>query len=152
FTSADGSFVLTDVGAGSVYRISALADGRGEAVADRVTAVPVNRLAATEPVTLRAGPPVALRVPAVTDAGKPIGDVRVTLVNGNPGLDRSFSWGFDDAGWSNIVHSRTGADGAADFPALGFSEATVLAQAPGYARHRLGWRNKEREVTAVLVP
>jgi hypothetical protein len=44
FTSDDGSFVLTGVGAGSVYRIQAHAEGYGEAVVDRVTAVPVNHL------------------------------------------------------------------------------------------------------------
>ena len=53
FTSADGSFVLTGVGAGSVYRIMALADGHGEAAADRVTAAPRNRLAEAEPVLFR---------------------------------------------------------------------------------------------------
>jgi protocatechuate 3,4-dioxygenase beta subunit len=39
FTSDDGRFVLTGVGAGSVYRITVVAPGHGEAVADRVTAV-----------------------------------------------------------------------------------------------------------------
>src|SRR5207302_6726580 len=86
FTSADGSFVLTGVGAGHVYRVTALADGHGEAVVDRVTTVPVNRLAATEPVTLRAGPPVALRVQVMTTGRKPTAGARVTLVNGQPGL------------------------------------------------------------------
>jgi hypothetical protein len=86
FTSADGSFVLTGVGAGSVYRITALADGHGEAVVDRVTAVPLNRLADTKPATLRAGPPVALRVRAVTTDGKPVSGARVSLVILETGL------------------------------------------------------------------
>jgi RNA polymerase sigma factor (sigma-70 family) len=152
FTSPDGSFVLTGVGAGSVYRITALADGHGEAVADRVTAVPVNRLGTAKAVTLRAGPPVALRLRAVKADGQPIAGARVTLVNGEPGLDQSFSWGYHDASWEDMIRSRTGADGWADFPALSFADATVLVQAPGYGRHRFGWRDKQKELTVQLAP
>ena len=53
FTSADGSFVLTGVGAGSVYWVTALAEGYGEATEDRVAAVPLNRLSTTKAVILR---------------------------------------------------------------------------------------------------
>lgn len=152
FTSADGSFVLTGVGAGSVYRITALADGHGEAVGDRVVAVALNRLGTAAPKTLRAGPPVTLRVRAVTTGGKPIAKARVTLVNGEPGLDRSFAWGYHDTSWENMVRGRTNADGLANFPSLSFSGATVLVQAPGYARVRGGWRNAEKDLTVELVP
>jgi beta-lactamase regulating signal transducer with metallopeptidase domain len=149
FTSPDGSFVLTGVGAGSVYRIAVLADGHGEAVDDRVTAVPVNRLAATPATTLKAGPPVSLGVRAEA-AGKPVAGALVTLVNGQPGLDRMFLWGYHDASWQNMSRGRTGADGWAKFPALSFGDATVLVRIPGYARQRLGWRNNEKELTFKL--
>src|SRR5262249_29880001 len=107
FTSADGSFVLTGVGAGSTYRVKALADGDGEAVVDRMVAVPVNRLKNTRPVTLRAGAPVKFRVRAVTAGGKAVPNARVTLVDGQPGLDETFTWGYDDVGWENSAHGRT---------------------------------------------
>jgi hypothetical protein len=152
FTSPDGSFVLTGVGAGSVYRIAALAEGHGEAVLDRVAAVPVNRLGQTKAATLRARPLAALRVKAETDAGKPVAGALVTLVNGQPGLDDMFMWGYHDSSWENMARGRTGADGRADFPALGFSEATWLVQAPGYGRRRAGWRNGEHELTVKLKP
>jgi len=150
FTSADGSFVLTGVGAGSVYRITALAEGHGEATLDRVTAVPLNRLATTKPVTLRAGPPVSLRVRALTSDFLPIVGARVTLVNGHPALDRSFTWGYHDASWEDMVRGRTAAEGWADFPDLTFSGATVLVQAPGFSRHRSGWREGQKELTIKL--
>jgi beta-lactamase regulating signal transducer with metallopeptidase domain/protocatechuate 3,4-dioxygenase beta subunit len=152
YTSPDGSFVLTGVAAGNVLRISALPEGYSEAVEDRVIAVPLNRLAETKPVTLRAGPPVRLRVRALTAGGQPVAGARVTLVNGDPGLDRSFSWGYHDASWEDMVRGRTGADGQADFPALSFGAATVLVQAPGHARQRLGWRNHEKELKFDLAP
>jgi hypothetical protein len=150
FTSADGSFVVSGLVAGNLHRVSVVADGHGEAAADRVTAVPVNRLTTTKPVTLRARPPAALRVRAVTTDGKPVAGARVTLVNGQPGLDQSFSWGYHDASWEDMVRGRTSADGWVDFPTLSFSGATVLVQAPGYARRRLGWRDAREELIVEL--
>lgn len=152
FTSDDGSFVLTGVGAGNVLRIMAIAEGHGEAVVDRVTAVPVNRIETAKPTILRAGPPVALRLRAVTAEGKPIAGARITLVNGQVELDQSFSWGYHDASWEDMVRTRTGADGWAKFPPLSFGAATVLVQAPGYGRHRFGWREGQKELTAELAP
>lgn len=152
FTAADGRFVVSGLGAGGVYRIRVLADGHGEAVADRVEAVPVNRLAAAEPVTIRAGAPVRFRVRAVAADGRPVAGARVTLVDGEPGLDQHFMWGYHDASWENMVRGRTAADGWADFPALGFGEATVVVRAPGYARHRRGWRTGQKELVIEMAP
>jgi hypothetical protein len=101
---------------------------------------------------LRAGPPVALRVRAVAADGKPVAGARVTLVNGNPALDRSFAWGYHDASWEDMVRGRTAADGWASFPALCMIEATVLVQAPGYARQRLGWRDRQKGLRVELAP
>jgi uncharacterized GH25 family protein len=150
FTSADGTFVLTGVGAGSVYRVTVLADGHGEAVEDRLNAVPVNRLEKTAATILKAGPPLRLLVRAVTPDGKPVAAARVTLVNGDARLDQTFTWGYDDASWNNMVRGRTSTDGSVDFKALGFSGATVLVQAPGFARQKIGWRNAQRELSVTL--
>jgi beta-lactamase regulating signal transducer with metallopeptidase domain/protocatechuate 3,4-dioxygenase beta subunit len=152
FTSPDGVFVLTGVGAGTVLRISAVAEGYGEAVADRVTAVPLNHLDATEPVALRAGPPVSLRVRVAGAGGKPVAGALVTLINGDPSLDSNFAWGYHDASWEDMVRCRTDAAGRANFPALSFGDATVLVQAPGYARRRLGWRDRRKELEVELAP
>jgi hypothetical protein len=148
FTSADGSFVLTGVGADSIYRVRALADGHDEAILDRVQAVALNRLAKATPATLRCGPPVSLRVRAVTSKGEAVAGARVTLVDGNPSLDTSFYWG--GGRWENTVRGRTAKDGWADFPSLSFGTATVLVEAPGHARRRLGWRKGEKELTVEL--
>jgi hypothetical protein len=148
FTSDDGGFVLTGVGAGSVQRITAIADGYGQASVDRVIAVPLNHLAEAKPLTLRTRPPVALRVRAVTTEGKAITGARLTLMDGDPGLDRKIDWGYQ--GWDDMVHGRTDADGWADFPALSFGDATLLVEAPGYARHKEGWRDGKKELTVTL--
>jgi beta-lactamase regulating signal transducer with metallopeptidase domain len=148
FTSDDGGFVLTGVGAGGVYRFTAIADGGGQAVMDRVTAVALNHLAHDKPVTLRVGKPVALRVRAVTAGGKPIVSARVTLIDGDPGLDRKIDWGYQ--GWYDMARGRTDADGWADFPTLRFGDATLLVEAPGYARHKEGWRDGKKELTVTL--
>lgn len=152
FTSDDGSFVLTELRAGYVHRVSILAEGHGEAVVDRVKAMPTNRLGITDSVELRAGPPVALRVRVSGDNAKSITGARITLVNGEVGLDESFMWGYHDASWEDMVRARTGVDGWAHFSALTFGGATVLVQAPGYARQRSGWRNGQSDLKFELVP
>jgi hypothetical protein len=113
--------------------------------------MPLNHLDA-EPLTLRAGPPVSLRVRVAGAGGKPAAGALVTLVNGEPALDLNFSWGYHDASWEDMVRARTDAAGRANFPALSFADATVLVQAPGCARHRLGWRDRRRELQVELVP
>jgi protocatechuate 3,4-dioxygenase beta subunit len=152
FTSADGSFVLTGLEAGTVCRIMVMAEGHGEAVADRVTAVTLNRVREAQPVTVQAGPPAALRVRVLTATGKPIPDARVMLVNGEARLDEAFMWGYHNASWEDMVRARTGADGWADFPSLSFTGATVLVQAPGSARQRIAWRNGQQELKVEMAP
>ncbi len=148
FTSADGGFVLTGIGAGSVLRITAIADDHGPAIVDRVTAVPLNHLADAKPVTLRTGPPIVLRVRAVTTDDKPIAGARVTLIDDDPAVNRQITWG--SSGWADVARAPTTADGWADFPALSFDAATLLVEAPGFARHSEGWRNGGKELTAKL--
>jgi sarcosine oxidase gamma subunit len=150
FTSDDGSFVVTGVGAGDEYRVTAIAAGHGAAELNRVKAVPVNKLAAAAAAVLKAGPPVKLRVRAVEADDKPIADARVTLVNGEPALDTNFSWGYHDASWEDMARRRSGADGWSEFPALSFGGATVLVEAPGYGRVRRGWRDGQKEITVEL--
>ena len=67
----------------------AIPDGDREAIADRMKAVASNHLATATPTTLKAGPPATLCVHAVTLEGKPIAGARVTLVNGELGLDQA---------------------------------------------------------------
>jgi hypothetical protein len=149
FTSDDGTFVLTGIGAGSTYRIQAYADGCGEAVLDRVTAVPINHLDQTEAAVLKAEAPIPLTV-TVTADGKPVLDAKVTLVDGDERLDNSFRWGYHDASWENMARKRTTVAGEAVFAALPFNGATVLVQAPGMARARIGWRDKKPTLPVAL--
>jgi len=67
-------------------------------------------------------------------------------------LDLNFNWGYDDASWNNMVRGRTGDDGIANFPSLQFRGATLLVQAPGYGRQRLGWRGGQKEMKVTLAP
>jgi hypothetical protein len=152
FTSPDGSFALSGVGAGCDYRVTVLAEGHGEAVAERLTALPANRLATANMPTLRAKLPGALRVTAVTSDGQLMAGARVTLVNGDVQLDKSFSWGYHNASWEDMARGRTGPDGVADFKNLRMSGCTVLVEKPGHARHRSGWRDGRKELTIKMTP
>ncbi len=151
FTSDDGVFVITELEADRLHRISAVADGYGEGVSDRVTSTTLTHLPPADALTIRLGPPHHLKVRAVGagDDAPGIPNVRVTLVNGDPGLDRQFSWGYHDASWEDMTRGRTDEQGWADFPVLACGEATVLVQAPGFGRRRLGWRDGRSEL---LVP
>jgi hypothetical protein len=151
FTSADGTFTLTGLNPGHVHRVGIVADGLGGAEENRVESAPLNRLPPAEKLTFRVAAS-AVRVRAVTADGKPVAGARVTLVNGDRPLDLNFMWGYHDAGWEDTVRRRTGDDGWADFRGLPFAGATVLVQAPGFARQHVGWRKNEAELTVELAP
>ena len=153
FTTDDGTFVISDLTAEHIQRVTAVAEGHSAAIEDRVFAHTMRRLPPAESLTLVVGPPTPFRLLAVSGAdGEPIADARVTLVNGDPALDDFFVWGYNDVSWAETSRRRTGMDGWAEFPSLPFGEATVLVQRPGFARRRLGWRNGEQEITATLEP
>ncbi len=149
FTADDGSFLVSGLDAGGVYRVTVAADGHGEAEEDQVTAAPLNRLPA-EPTTFRLGPPAALRVRAVTTGGGPVAGARVTLVNYELPRGQIYNWGSDER-FKETARATADAAGAADFAALPFGAGTVLVRAAGYARYRADWRRGQTELTAELV-
>ena len=51
-----------------------------------------------------------------------------------------------------MTRGRTDEQGWADFPGLACNEATVLVQAPGFGRRRLGWRDGRGELVVTLQP
>ena len=155
FSSDDGGFVITEIGKpGGLCRITAVAEGHGEGAADRVASATLANLPPAEALTIRLGPPHHLRVRAVRggDEARPVAGARVTLVNGNPELDRQFWWGYHDASWEDMTRGRTDDQGWADFPNLACGEATVLVQAPGFGRRRLGWRDGRGEIVVPIQP
>ncbi len=153
YTANDGSFVVKDLGAGSVQRLSAMAPGYGEGVADRVQADSVNHLPPAEALTIRLTSPHALRVHVVEEeTDRPVADARVALIYDDPSIDTHFTWGYHDASWGDEVRTRTNSAGRAEFTALAFSEATLLVQAPGLVGRHLGWRDGAAEVTVTLKP
>ncbi len=152
YTSADGSFVLTGLPAGGVFRLQAYSDGHGQAVLDRVESVPINHLDKATPALLHAAAPASLRI-QVTDAnGRTVPHARVTLVDGHIGLDKQFSWGYHNASWENMIRGRCDAKGIAAFSHLSFSEATLLVEAEGFARKRVPWRKGEKTIDVKMAP
>ncbi|MFO0951704.1 MAG: carboxypeptidase regulatory-like domain-containing protein [Isosphaeraceae bacterium] len=153
YTSDDGSFLIRNLGAGTVQRVTILAPSHGEKSIDRVVAEPLNRFTPDRALKFEVPRAHGLKV-VVKSAGssKPVPGARVTLVYDDPALDQSFSWGYHDTAWGDTVHARTDAQGVADFSPLSFGEATVLVQAPGHARRFLGWRDGSDEVNVSLKP
>ncbi len=153
FTSEDGGFVLTGIGAGSVLRIAAIADDHGSGdcgPGDR--RVPLNHLADAKPgdaLLHRAAADCPARAGRDDSTISRIaGRLRVTLIDDDPAVNRQITWG--SSGWADVARAPTTADGWADFPALSFDAATLLVEAPGFARHSEGWRNGGKELTAKL--
>jgi protocatechuate 3,4-dioxygenase beta subunit len=151
YTSADGSFLVRNLGGGSVQRVTVLAPGYGEASIDRVVAEPLSHQTTEQAVVFRLTPPNTLRVRAVEEhSGKPIPVARVGLIYDDPSIDQNFMWGYHDTAWGDSVHGRTDAQGVATFSPLSFAEATVLVQAPGHARRHLGWRDRATDIVVKL--
>jgi len=150
FTSADGTFVLSNVPAEAWLRVHAMAPGYGQAVLDRVQAKPLDALPPATDLTLQLTAPHSLRVQVVTEfLQKPVPDAVVTLIDEHLGLDGRFNWGYDNLwgqrGWADK-------DGLAAFTSLAFAEATVVIESPGFARQRFGWRKGEKELRVTLAP
>ncbi|MFO0937745.1 MAG: sigma-70 family RNA polymerase sigma factor [Gemmataceae bacterium] len=152
FSSEDGSFVLTGVGADSVYRIQALAEGHGEAVIDRVTAVPVNHLEKTPATVIKAEAPASLKIKVINTAGESIANASVILINADKSLDHGFVWGYHEVSWYDSQRKRADAKGVAEFNQLSFSQGTIVIQAPGMARLHTGWRNRDKQREIVMDP
>jgi len=149
FTSEDGSFVVSDVPAGAWLRVHAIAPGYGQAILDRVQAVPLDELPAASPLSLTLLAPHSLRVSVATESQAPVNGALVTLIDGHPNLDRQIDWNYDArlglGGWTSI-------DGHAVFSDLVFGEATVLVQHPDYGHARIGWRAGDKDVQVTLAP
>lgn len=153
YTSDDGSFLVRNLGAGSVQRVTVIAPGHGEGSIDRVTAEPLNRLTPDKALEFRLPPPHALKVRVVEEgSGEAIPGARVALIYGDPSLDKNFSWGYHDTSWGDSVHARADEQGVATFSPLSFEGGTLLIRLPGYGRAHLGWRDRSPELTVKLKP
>lgn len=151
YTSDDGSFLVRNLTGGSVTRVTVLAPGHGEATIDRVLAEPMSHQPPAQATLFRLPPANTLKVLVIGEAsGKPIPDARIGLILDDLAVDRSFSWGYHDTAWGDSVHARSDGQGIALFDPLSFAEATVIVQAPGFARRHIGWRDHAREIIVKL--
>jgi RNA polymerase sigma factor (sigma-70 family) len=153
FTSADGTFVLSDSHLKGPVTLIATAPGHGRAVQTGVQVLPLTDLAEGKPVVFQLTKPHTLKVhvTAATPQGlKPVADAVVGFTHEfSANFNRPFSWGYDDR---FAVRHRTDARGDLALTNLTFPEATVIVEAPGYGRRYLIWREGERELAITLEP
>ena len=151
FTHDDGRFVLGDMNAANIYRITLTSPGYGNAVLDRIQAhrldqpppddeIPVFRL--TRPHELIVEVKVAGTESRLTGA-------RVGLIYDRPAQDEQFRWNWDDLGQR---FQTTGDDGIVRWRELSFDEGTLYVRCPGFARQRIGWRDRARNILLELKP
>ena len=153
YSSDDGTFLIRNLGAGSVQRVTILAPGYAEGTLDRVIAEPLNHLNADKPLKFWVGKPYTLKVHAVEEGSvKPIPNAIVLLVQGDETMDAHPNWNNPASGWNDSVYARTDVRGVADFSPLSFSEGMLLVQAPGYSRAHAGWRDSSENVNIILNP
>jgi thiol-disulfide isomerase/thioredoxin len=153
YSSDDGSFLIRNLGAHSVQRVTVIAPGHGEATIDRVIAEPLNRMTPDKAPTFFLKKPFTLRVHAVNDAtGEPIAGARVALLYEDPSVDKQFAWGYHDSAWGDSVHAHSNDEGVADFTPLVFGEGAIVVRASGFCRRVLGWRDGAADVTVRLAP
>lgn len=153
FTADDGSFLVRNLDAGSVQRVTVVSTGFGEGTIDRVIAEPLNQVTADKTPIFRLGAAHVLQIRVVEDGTKrPVQAARVSLIYDDPSIDDNFAWGYHDTAWGDSVHARTDAAGVATFSPLTFGEGTITVQAPGFARQHFGWRNGTRDLAVVLKP
>ncbi len=152
FSSYDGSFLIKNLTAGSVQRVTVLAPGHGEGSIDRVIAQPINRLTAKKPFTFRLAPAHNLKARVLEEtSGKPVTNARLTLID-DPSVEQNVASAFYGAGWSDSVVIRTDKEGVATFSPLTYGEGTILVQAAGFAREHLGWHDRATKIDVTLAP
>ena len=154
FSNDRGEFVVSDLTAGNVCRVVAVAEGYSDGINDRVVIHPLNRLPSADELVIQLGAARSLSVRVIDDSeeAEPIRDARVAVLDAKRSLDGQFSWGYHDRYWSRIKRGRTGADGLVRFPATSIPEGIVVVRAEGYARRRVPWRERESELVVALDP
>ncbi len=153
FTTDDGTFLIRNLQANSVQRVTIFAPGYGESSIDRVEALPLSEWSADRVLTCKLQPAFNLNVHVVEDStGKPIPDARVAVIYNDPSIDAGFAWGHHDASGTETIRRRTKADGVASFSPLSLAEGSLIVQAQGFTRHHQGWRDGAKEVTIRLKP
>ena len=153
YTTDDGTFLIRNLTAGSVQRVTVLAPGFGEASIDRVVAEPLDRITDQQLASFHLPTANALRVVVLAEGtDDPIPGARTAVIYEDPAVDANFAWGYHDSAWGDSVQARTDANGVADYTPLSFSEGTVTVQAPGYSRRAVGWRDRAGELVVRLAP
>lgn len=150
FTRDDGVFTISELTAGNVVRLTAVTDGVNSGEVDRVVVDSINHLKPAADLTISLAPPHLLRVRVVRVGAKPLEGAEVTVIGAE--FTPRYRWNDDRNTEDARVTATTDAEGWASFNSLPFTKGTVLAQATGFARIRLPWRNAEPEVLAILQP
>jgi hypothetical protein len=152
-TSRDGTFVISDLDVGCVYRVCVIAPGFGAAEEDRVLAVSLDRLVRAAPLTLRLDAARSLRVRVREDGGPAVCGAHVTLIPDNEiAGTQAFRWEshFDSGmGW---LDRPSDGDGVADFQFASSDKMVVVARARGFARKSVVWDHQAPELTINLAP
>jgi hypothetical protein len=147
FTGDDGTFIVSALEAGAVHRLAIVAKGHGVGYAEHVIAEPITQLSPAENLTIKLSAPHRLAVKVVDSAtNRPIPRARITLVYGDPSLDKQFSWGYHDVSWMDMYRTRTDDKGEKELSSLAFEGATILVRAEGYARRRIAWRDGNESI------
>ncbi len=150
YSADDGAFLIRNLAASSVQRVTVRAAGHGERSIDRVIAQSINLLTARTPLAFQLSPAHILRARVVENtSARPVPSARVSLVDDDPNVNQNTVWNYT---WGNAVHARTDARGVATFSPLEFGEGTILVQAAGFARRNLDWRDGAEERTVTLEP
>ncbi|MEZ6191563.1 MAG: carboxypeptidase-like regulatory domain-containing protein [Phycisphaerales bacterium] len=151
FTDPAGRFLVSDLPAGSVVRVSVWAPGHGMASIDRTVVKPSDQLTDEDTIILQAGPPHELLVRLVA-GGKPIAGGIVAMLWDSPNGGDRFDWVYGMRTWRPTLLQRTDKDGVARWPAQPMDQAMIAIDCEGYARKRIKWRAGEDEIEVRLEP
>jgi hypothetical protein len=153
YSSRDSFFVPSGLGAEmwarpdrEPFRLIVTSPAIGFAIVERAGPMrPDQRQEAVRPVRLKPFVPLSVRV--VSASKSPVIKGTAALVEDRPYFTQGFSWGHDDL-WSE----RRAIDraGTAVFTEPACSYGTILVRAAGFARQRIEWTNRAREVTVAL--
>ncbi len=145
YSSPDGSFVFSDVGLGTAFRIAVSADGFQDQIADPAIGVSSERLVDSDSIAIQLKAAQSVRVVVRDTKGGSVNAATVALYRADP--NSVLAPYYKDF---HVVKGSTNLNGVLVLPAVTLKEGRWIVEGAGYPEQQFAW-NGEVESSLSLI-